>query len=291
MGGINIFLYLLYQIFSFTIRIIPDRLRYLIGITLGNLVFYGIKKRREIGINNLKMAFPELSDQAARELTKKSCHHLGLNLVEFTMLSHVKKEDLLNNIQIENKDILDQVLAGGQGIIIYTAHFGNWELLGVDLALQGYSLHVLAQAQNNPYFNDRINQIRELAGMRLIPLGMSVRGAFKVLKNREILCIAGDQNAGTKGWSVNFFGRTTPTYPGAVQLAVRTGAVIVPAYIIREGWRCHRIKIYQPYAIKKSATEKEQHQLLQELTSLSEEVIREYPEQWLWLHRRWKNSG
>ena len=291
MGGINIFLYLLYQIFSFTIRIIPDRLRYLIGITLGNLVFYGIKKRREIGINNLKMAFPELSDQAPRELTKKSCHHLGLNLVEFTMLSHAKKEDLLNNIQIENKDILDQVLAGGQGIIIYTAHFGNWELLGVDLALQGYSLHVLAQAQNNPYFNDRINQIRELAGMRLIPLGMSVRGAFKVLKNREILCIAGDQNAGTKGWSVNFFGRTTPTYPGAVQLAVRTGAVIVPAYIIREGWRCHRIKIYQPYAIKKSATEKEQHQLLQELTSLSEEVIREYPEQWLWLHRRWKNSG
>lgn len=291
MGGINIFLYLLYQIFSFTIRIIPDRLRYLIGITLGNLVFYGIKKRREIGINNLKMAFPELSDQASRELTKKSCHHLGLNLVEFTMLSHAKKEDLLNNIQIENKDILDQVLAGGQGIIIYTAHFGNWELLGVDLALQGYSLHVLAQAQNNPYFNDRINQIRELAGMRLIPLGMSVRGAFKVLKNREILCIAGDQNAGTKGWSVNFFGRTTPTYPGAVQLAVRTGAVIVPAYIIREGWRCHRIKIYQPYAIKKSATEKEQYQLLQELTSLSEEVIREYPEQWLWLHRRWKNSG
>ena len=291
MGGINIFLYLLYQIFSFTIRIIPDRLRYLFGITLGNLVFYGIKKRREIGINNLKMAFPELSDQAARELTKKACHHLGLNLVEFTMLSHVKREDLLNNIQIENKDILDQVLAGGQGIIIYTAHFGNWELLGVDLALQGYSLHVLAQAQNNPYFNDRINQIRELAGMRLIPLGMSVRGAFKVLKNREILCIAGDQNAGTKGWSVNFFGRTTPTYPGAVQLAVRTGAVIVPAYIIREGWRCHRIKIYRPYAIKKSATEKEQHQLLQELTSLSEEVIREYPEQWLWLHRRWKNSG
>ena len=116
-------------------------------------------------------------------------------------------------------------------------------------------------------------------------------GAFKVLKNREILCIAGDQNAGTKGWSVNFFGRTTPTYPGAVQLAVRTGAVIVPAYIIREGWCRHRIKIYQPYAIKKSATEKEQHQLLQELTSLSEEVIREYPEQWLWLHRRWKNSG
>ena len=291
MGGINIFLYLLYQIFSFTIRIIPDRLRYLIGIALGNLVFYGIKKRREIGINNLKMAFPELSDQAARELTKKSCHHLGLSLVEFTMLSHVKKEDLLNNIHIENKDILDQALTGGQGIIIYTAHFGNWELLGVDLALQGYSLHVLAQTQNNPYFNDRINQIRELAGMRLIPLGMSVRGAFKVLKNREILCIAGDQNAGTMGWPVNFFGRTTPTYPGAVQLAVRTGAVIVPAYIIREGWRCHRIKIYQPYAIKKSATEKEQHQLLQELTSLSEEVIREYPEQWLWLHRRWKNSG
>lgn len=291
MGRINIFLYLLYQIFSFTIRIIPDRLRYLIGITLGNLVFYGVKKRREIGINNLKMAFPQLSDQAARELTKKSCHHLGLNLVEFTMLSHVKKEDLLNYIQIENKDILDQVLAGGQGIIIYTAHFGNWELLGVDLALQGYSLHVLAQAQNNPYFNERINQIRELAGMRLIPLGMSVRGAFKVLKNREILCIAGDQNAGTKGWSVNFFGRTTATYPGAVQLAVRTGAVIVPAYIIREDWRCHRIKIYQPYAIKKNATEKEQHQLLQELTGLSEEVIREYPEQWLWLHRRWKNSG
>ncbi len=291
MGGINIFLYLLYQIFSFTIRIIPDRLRYLIGIALGNLVFYGIKKRREIGINNLKMAFPELSDQVARKLTKKSCQHLGLNLVEFTMLSHVKKEDLLNNIQIENKDILDQVLAGGQGIIIYTAHFGNWELLGVDLALQGYSLHVLAQAQNNPYFNDRINQIRELAGMRLIPLGMSVRGAFKVLKNREILCIAGDQNAGTKGWSVNFFGRTTPAYPGAVQLAVRTGAVIVPAYIIREDWRCHRIKIYQPYAIKKNATEKEQHQLLQELTGLSEEVIREYPEQWLWLHRRWKKSG
>ena len=291
MGGINIFLYLLYQIFSFTTRIIPDRLRYLIGITLGNLVFYGIKKRREIGINNLKMAFPELSDQAARELIKKSCHHLGLNLVEFTMLSYLKKEDLLNNVQIENKDILDQALAGGQGIIIYSAHFGNWELVGVNLALQGYPLSGLARTQNNPYFDNRINQLRELAGIRLIPLGMSVREAFKVLRNRKILYILGDQHAGTKGWTVKFFGRVTSTYPGAVQLAVRTGAVILPAYIIREGWRRHRIKIFQPYAIKKSATEKEQHRLLQELTSLSEKVIREYPEQWLWLHRRWKNSG
>ena len=118
---------------------------------------------------------------------------------------------------------------------------------------------------------------------------MSVRQAITALK-RGTLLILGDQNGRKDGWLIDFFGKPASTYPGAVQLAQRTGAVVVPAYLIRKEPGKFLLKIYPYYDIPREATRDEQKDYLVQLTENMEEVIRQYPEQWLWLHRRWDLS-
>ncbi|MDI3547368.1 MAG: Kdo2-lipid lauroyltransferase/acyltransferase [Halanaerobiales bacterium] len=286
----HLILYLLFEAISILIRVLPDRVRYYLGLGLGKLVFHLVKSRREVAAENIKKALgDELTADRIYQLTKKVYHHLGLMLVEFILLPKINRDNFRRYIRVENEEILKQALERGKGVIIYGAHFGNWEWMGAVISLLGYPFNAIVRKQNNPYFDARINQIRRGKGVRIIPKGMSVRKAYRCLKRGEGLLVLGDQDARSHGWEVTFFGQKTSTFPGAVQLARRTGAVIVPTFLIREAWGRHRLVFHQPYIISRDASEREQRELLQKLTAEIEAVIRSHPEQWLWLHRRWKN--
>lgn len=198
------------------------------------------------------------------------------------------EEDIDVMVDFDGLKYLDQALKKEKGVILYTAHLGNWELLGAVLALKGYKVYSIAQEQNNSLFDEKINTIRSNAGVGIIPKGLSIRKAFKVLKNNEILAILGDQHARRDGWKIDFFGRPALTFPGAVKFAQRTGAPIVPIFFNRKGWLKHELKCYSPRKIDKDASKAELREELQSLVKLTEEEIKKVPADWMWLHKRWK---
>lgn len=288
---LDVILYLIFRVIYYIINFMPDKVRYLLGKALGYFVYYAIRSRREITLKNLKNAFKDsYTDSEITALCKKVYRQMGLTMVEFMILTNLTKEELLPMVDIEGQEYLEEAYKRGQGIILYTAHFGNWEWLVSILPQLGYPVNAIARTQDNPYFDNIINEIRTSKGVNIIPRGMSVRQAFKALKQGELLFILGDQNARNHGWAVDFFGRTASVFPGAVQLASRTGAVILPVYLIRKDWGKHCLKFYPPAKIRKGAGEEEQRQLLIKLNKDMEKVITEHPEQWLWMHRRWNNK-
>ena len=285
----NVLLFLLFQKYKLLVNLMPDRVRYYLGKGFGSFAYLVTKSRRIVAEDNLKMALgSNLSQEQIENTIKTVYQNMGLMLVEFILLSKLTGKNISDYIEVEGEDYLKDAFDRGKGVIIYGAHFGNWEWLAAAISLLGYPISAIAQEQNNSYFDRAVNKVREDKGIKILAKGMAVRKAYSRLKKGECLFILGDQDARKFGWKINFFDRPASTYPGAVQLAQRTGAAVVPAFLIREGWASHRLVFHSPQYAEKDLTEDEQKELLQELTDLTESVIRKHPAQWLWLHKRWK---
>lgn len=278
---------ILYNFFRFSLKKLPNSIgRYLAKI-IAVTAYLITPKRREHSRLNLKKAL-NLNKEESKKIIKNVYNNLGYNFAEFLMEDSFKLKDIEEMVEFSGLDYLDQALKAKKGVILYTAHFGNWELLGAILALKGYAINPIAREQNNPFFDQKINQIRSAAGIDVIPKGLAVRKVFKKLKENQIVAILGDQDARSRGWKLKFFGRDASTYAGAVQFAKKTGALIVPAFLQRQGWLKHRLKVYQPRQISSNAAEKELKNELQSLLDLTENEIKAKPADWMWLHKRWK---
>lgn len=285
----NLLLYLLFQFFSTLVLILPDKIRYYLGKSFGKFAYFVTPDRREIAFNNLKKAFKDkYDDEELKDMTKEIYYNTGLILVEFILLKKLNKNNLKDFIEIKGEENLKKAYEKDNGVIIYGAHFGNWELMGAAISLLGYPLNAIAQVQENSFFNKKINEIRKEKGAKIIPRGVSIRKVYKALKKGECVFILGDQDARSRGWKMNFFGRPSSTYPGAVQLSGRTGAIIVPTFLVRKGWRNYELTFYPARDVAEDAKQEKQKKILQDLVDLTEDIIRDYPTQWFWLHRRWK---
>jgi KDO2-lipid IV(A) lauroyltransferase len=277
----------LYNIFRFLLQKLPAAAGRYLGKLIAYLAYFITPSRREHSRLNLKGAL-NLNDQESKELIKEVYENLGYNFAEFLMEDAFSQEDIDQMVDFNGLEHLDQALKEGNGVIIYTGHFGNWELLGAVLAIKGYPINSIARKQNNSLFDQKINEIRRGIGIGIIPKGLAVRQAFKKLKNKQIVAILGDQDARDHGWKLKFFGRDASTYAGAVQFAKRTGAPIVPMFFHRQAWLKHKLKVYKARKIDKNDSESELKEELQSLLDLTEKEIRENPADWMWLHKRWK---
>lgn len=282
-------LFSVFMVFYYIICFVPNKIDYYIGINLGKFIYFLLKSRRKVTLTNLRRAFGNnYSEEDLVSMCKKVYQQMGLTFVEFIMTGNLNKGLIESSVEIEGLNYLKEAYGQGKGVIVYTAHFGNWEWLGSVISQLGYPVNAIARTQDNVYFDRKINKIRCSQGINIIPKGISVRKVYKVLKAGELLFILGDQNARKKGWKIDFFGIPASTYSGVVQLACRTGSVILPAFLLREEWGSYRLIIKKPYSISKEAPKGEQWELLQELTRVVEEEIRKEPTQWFWPHRRWK---
>jgi KDO2-lipid IV(A) lauroyltransferase len=276
-----------YNLFKFITKLLPRKKAGFIGVIIAKLAYLITPERKKRARDNIEKALGVSKEEAGR-LTKEVYKNLGLNFAEFLLEDELTEDDIDQMVDFIDLDYLDQALEKGNGVILYTAHFGNWELFGAVLALKGYKINSIAREQNNLLFDKKINKIRRNLGIGIIPRGLAVRQAFKALKNNEIVAILGDQDARNNGWKLEFFERPASTFPGAVQFAARTGAEIVPAFFSRSGWLEHQFKCYPPRKIKKGSTKEELKKELQSLLKLTEEEIKKSPADWMWLHKRWK---
>ena len=282
------------KMIAFIIMILPDRWRPNVGAGLGKLLLKTVKSYSETARAGMELVLKdEYTPEEIERLIEANFRHMGLVIVEFMLSRKINQKNFRQfvGLTVEGEEFIQKAYSRGKGIILYAAHLGNWEWLGGMVAFLGYPLTAIVQRQHNKSFDRWINNLRRSKGVRILyTRKMSQRDAYLALKNNECLFLLGDQYPVSNGWPVTFFNQPTYAFSGAIRFAERTGASIVPAFLVREGWRKHRLVFFKPYQVEKGLEQAEREKILQELTDQVEMMIRKYPEQWLWIHKRWRDE-
>ncbi|MCM8819822.1 MAG: lysophospholipid acyltransferase family protein, partial [Candidatus Omnitrophica bacterium] len=209
------------------------------------------------------------------------------------LIYFLKNNSALENVSFKDKKYLDEALSEKKGVILLTAHFGNFPLLSLKLAKEGYIVNFVTRPMRDKNVGDYLYKLRTKAGVKTIfsyPRRQCVFEIIKALRNNEIVIMQMDQNFGTGGVWVKFFGKLAATPTGPVTLAIHTSSVIVPAYIYRESFGRHIIKFFPKQSLLIKENKHETVILnIARFTKMIESWISEYPEQWGWIHRRWKS--
>ena len=284
---------LVYSFYAF-LNILPQDLSLKIGRFLG-LLFYKIdKKHRKHTLNNLKIAFPTKTENVLTDIAIKFYKNLGMVFVEIFRLNKYKESNIDDFVEYDFDQIKN--IYGGQGILLLTAHFGNWELLAKTFGLKGYKGNVLARPLDNPYIEKILYDLRTASGNKVIyNRENAVKNIISALNEKEIVGFLPDENASKRiGVFVDFFGVKACTMPGMANIAAKTKLPVVPAFIVRikgkdGNYSKHRLIIEPPLDIKYTGDRKtDTMNILKLFNEKIEDIIKQYPEQWFWIHNRWK---
>jgi KDO2-lipid IV(A) lauroyltransferase len=274
-------------------RILPERAAYRVGQGLGRLVFWIDRRHRKLALENLRFAFGgEKSEQELQSIAQGSYQHLGLSLVELARAMVSPPQKVMEWVRVEGLDHFVDAHKKGRGVLYLTAHLGNWELMALAQSLQGYPIGVVARPVGNPLLERLLGRLRSRWGNRVVRKKGALREVLKLLKRGEAVGFLLDQNVAVdQGVFVNFFGRPACTHKTLALLALKTGASVLPAFTFRERDYGHRIVVESPVILEETGdTDRDVEVNTQKFTSLIESHIRRHPDQWLWVHRRWKTQ-
>jgi KDO2-lipid IV(A) lauroyltransferase len=238
---------------------------------------------------NLARAFPDLDDKQIRRLAEDCYRHFGALLAEFARLPLLRPGNVPDLVDFEGLEYLDRALQAGRGGIVVSGHFGNWELMGAGASVLGYPVCYVVTGQENERVERLMDRQRERAGITIIKRNEALRGVIKVLRENRLVAILSDQDAHEAGAFVPFFGRPASTPRGAATFALRTGAALLFGESYRQG--TGRLKVrFEPVPRDDLPADRDQAvwELTRRFTARLEEAVRRHPEQWFWMHRRWK---
>ena len=273
-----------------TLGRLPPALAAWLGRRLGDLLFVALPGRRRLALRNLGTAFPELDSRARRRLARGACQHLGLMAMELCAALARPLAWTLARIDIDGVDSLKSVMEAHGRALLLTGHLGNWELLSAGHRLTNYSLAVVARPLDSGWLDLLARRLREKTGVELVDKRQALRPVLTALRRGRLVGILLDQNAARdEAVFVPFFGVPASTSRSVAVLALRTGAPVVPVFIRREADGHHRIRI-EPALVPPVGSDREG--AVRELTALCtarvEAAIRRAPEQWFWMHNRWR---
>ena len=257
------------------------------GGTVGKLGYFPLKFRSKVVEKNLRIAFPDREDEWIRKTMRGSYAHLGREALETLRLGRARPEDLIARTDVIGFDAFRQAFAEGKGVVLVSGHIGNHEMAASVLAAYGYPLDLVVQQQENPLFNAALNEARARLGVGIIDRFQAHRLAIKALRSGRAVAFAADQNAGKSGVFVPFFGKLASTHRGPALFAVKTGAPMFLATLLRNGNR-YKGTLQRIEVDRSGPLDDVVFDLTAEFTRRLEEVVREAPDQYLWLHRRWK---
>lgn len=293
--------YILLLTIGFLFRCFPLKIGLMIGRFLGRLVFAIDIEHRQIALKNIQLAKglilhgdtdTEASRHSALSMVKKVYLGLGMLMAEFFYIPRVHKDYIERFITIEGKENLDSAMSQGKGVIMVFGHIGSWELNNAIYGILGYPTTAVAFQQNNRMTDRIINKYRQYHGVKVVYDDTLYQDLVAILKSGCILALVSDQDAGTRGVFVDFLGRPASTAKGPAILAMRTGAPLMISMLIRESNNMHRLIFKGPLEISNTGNFKKDVLINTKLWSdVLEDCVKAYPEQWFWLHRRWKTQG
>ena len=269
----------------------PRRLARLLSGGLALIVYWAFGRLRRVGWRNLELAFPEQSSRIRRAQLRAVYRHLGWQLVEFCRMSRYTPENTRGWMRTEGLDHYLAAKARGKGVLIVTGHLGAWELSGFYHSLMGHAMSVVIRPLDNRRLDNFVNRIRCLHGNRVIDKDDFGRGLLLAMRARQTVGILMDTNmTPPQGEFVKFFGVDACTGTGLAHIARKTGAAVLPGFMLWEPAERRYVLHFGPQ-IEILHTADAAADILaatQICTSVIESWIRRYPDQWLWIHRRWK---
>lgn len=287
--------YLFFKLWVTGVNCLPLGSLAVCGEGLGTIALSLLRKRKKIALGNLHLALgKEKGPEEIERICRNSFQNIGKDMLEISRCFNFEESYLKRLVRLEGKEHIDDALRAGTGVIALTAHLGNFPLMNVRLVNEGFPLSLVARDPENPKVAKMIASYRDSFGMESIPdkpRMTCVSKSLKALKQNRILSLQIDQNApATECW-VDFFGYLVPTFKGPVIFSLRTGAPILPMFIVRNPDSLHKIIIYPPYQLSITGNmEEDISSNIARLTKIVEKAIREYPEQWWWIHRRFKRA-
>jgi KDO2-lipid IV(A) lauroyltransferase len=259
---------------------------------IGSLIYRFDRKHRERAMSNLRRSFPTMSDRRQAKLAEQSLQDLAMLAVEVLFTTRLIRIDTwAKYVELDNfREVVGLLLRRDQGLIMLTGHYGNWEILGYLLATFGFHTTSIARPLDNPYVNDWLLGFRERQGQRIIAKTGATSEVIDVLSRNGTVCFIADQNAGSKGIFVDFFGRKASTYKSIGLIAMQYEVPVVIGYARRDGTRFHFKVGVQDIIYPKDWKDEADplRYITQRYTSAIEDMVRAAPGQYLWVHRRWK---
>jgi Kdo2-lipid IVA lauroyltransferase/acyltransferase len=262
------------------------------GFAAGTVrLFYAFLPRlRKIAEVNLHIAFPDWSNEQRKLAVRGMLRNLGWMAAEFARFPKYSKENIEQIVVLDGHENFLDGQRRGKGVLYLTGHIGAWELSSFAHALYGFPLHYMARRIDNPRIDALVNGYRCLSGNQAIFKNESARVMLKVLKEAGTIGILADQNTMPEEAAfVDFFGKPASTTTGIARVALHSGAVVVPGYAVWDGHiRKYRLRFEPPLElIRTGDTERDVLENTKNFTKVIEEIIRKYPEQWVWIHGRW----
>jgi len=280
-------LYLMMQV----ARPLPRQWALAWGRALGDFVWKVVGFRRDIVLDNIRHAFGHEMDEAGvRNIARSFYRNLGMTLMEFLKLPHMKTGEIDDLVEIEGLEYLDELKTGG-GAIFVSGHFGNWEYTGARAAALGIPVSFMVKTQHNPHVDRIQNDIRARAGVGIIRTGASVKEMIRALRRGEFIGMLADQDAGKDGVFVDFLGRPASVLKGAGYLSWRLKVPLITAYTFRQQDGHHLLVVDPPvYPDRNLGEEDAVRRLTEHHVQRLEAAVRRAPDHFYWVHRRWKTS-
>jgi KDO2-lipid IV(A) lauroyltransferase len=271
--------------------ILPLPLARAFGIGIGWVVYLLHVRLRRVGMRNLALAFPEKSAAARARILRGEFTSLGRQLAEVCQIPKYTPENVDQVVVYEGFENYERARARGKGVLFLTAHFGGWELSAFTHSMHGHWMHVVVRPLDNPYLDRLLRDYRTMHGNKIVDKDDFVRGLLAAMKAGEVVGILMDTNmTPPQGVFVDFFGIPACTASGLARIALRTGAAVVPGFTIWDPLLGKYRLRFDPAVelIRTGQLEADIVANTGQFTQIIEAYVRQYPEQWLWVHRRWK---
>lgn len=286
--GCPVLEYPAYKIAEWLSRTPPRHFAYWIGLRLADLHFFLDRRGREAVMDNLQRVFAFkgvlMGEAELRLAARRAFQYFGKYLVDFFRFSRLTEEDIRNLVTVENREYLDKARALGRGVIVVTAHLGNWELGGAVLSSLGYPVHAVVLKQPSARLNEFFQKHRRRRGMTIIPLGHAASAMVGALERNEMVALLADRDYSKRTDLVTFCGAAACLPRGPAWMAAKTGAPVVPGFMLRKPDDTFVLRMYPPIV---PGPEMNREAVQREIGKVLEDGVCANPSQWFMFHKVW----
>ncbi len=259
---------------------------------LGTLAFDLLRIRRGLVLKNLSLTFPEKNSLEIQGLARQVYQNQVLNIVELLRIPLIQnREDALQLVSMDADEEFQQVIQQNSGAVVVSGHLSSWEIIGVCTGLILKPMHFIVKPMRNQYLNDHLNHLRTLRGNKIITSDKALREGIRALKEGEVVVVLADQSQRKVDRHISFLGRRTSVFLGPAFLALKAGVPLFVEVSRRTRDNTYQLEIVQVKTSDLACCKDDIAELVRRYHQVLEEFIRDHPQEWLWLHNRWKRSS